>query len=68
MSDTSRKVFPVESVLALVVGKEGVDVKEIAGFVAGRSVACDTCSQGRWPLCRRMAGPLVPQVCRPELG
>ena len=49
MSDTSRKVFPVESVLALVVGKEGVDVKEIAGFVAGRSVACDTCAKAVGP-------------------
>ena len=49
MSDTSRKVFPVESVLALVVVKEGVDVKEIAGFVAGRSVACDTCAKAVGP-------------------
>ena len=45
MSDTSRKVFPVESVLALVVGKEDVDIKEIAGFVAGRSIECDCCAK-----------------------
>ena len=49
MSDTSRKVFPVESVLALVVGKDGVDVKEIAGFVAGRTVVCDTCAKAVGP-------------------
>lgn len=49
MSDTSRKVFPVESVLALVVGKEGIDVKEIAGFIAGRTVACDTCAKAVGP-------------------
>lgn len=49
MSDTSRKVFPVESVLALVVGKEGIDIKEIAGFVAGRSLACDCCARAVGP-------------------
>ena len=30
MSDSDRKVFPVESVLALVVGKEGVDIKDLS--------------------------------------
>ena len=49
MSDTSRKVFPVESVLALVVGKEDVDIKEIAGFVAGRSIECDCCAKAVSP-------------------
>ena len=49
MSDTSRKVFPVETVLALVTGKEGVDIKEIAGFVTGRSVPCDTCAKAVGP-------------------
>ena len=49
MSDTSRKVFPIETVLALVVGKEGVNIKEIAGFVAGRSVTCDTCAKAVGP-------------------
>ena len=44
MSDSDRKVFPVESVLALVVGKEGVDIKDIAGYVVGRSIACDCCA------------------------
>ena len=45
MSDSDRKVFPVESVLALVVGKKGVDVKDVAGFVVGRSIACDCCAK-----------------------
>ena len=50
MSDSDRKVFPVESVLALVVGKEGVDIKDIAGYVVGRSIACDCCATpGREP-------------------
>lgn len=49
MSDSDRKVFPVESVLALVVGKEGVDVKDLAGYVVGRSVPCDCCVKAVGP-------------------
>ena len=49
MSDSDRKVFPVESVLALVVGKEGVDIKDIAGYVVGRSIACDCCAKAVGP-------------------
>ena len=39
-----RKVFPLESVLALVTGKKDADVKELAGFIAGRSVTCAACA------------------------
>ncbi|MDO5484116.1 MAG: hypothetical protein Q4F27_04330 [Desulfovibrionaceae bacterium] len=49
MSDSNRKVFPVESVLALVVGKEGADVKELAGYVVGRSIVCDCCAKAVAP-------------------
>lgn len=49
MSDSERKVFPVESVLALLVGKEDADVKDIAGFIAGRSLACDCCARAVGP-------------------
>lgn len=49
MSDSNRKVFSVESVLALVVGKEGVDVKDLAGYVAGRSIGCDCCAKAVAP-------------------
>lgn len=49
MSDSNRKVFPVESVLALVVGKEGVDVKDLAGYIVGRSIACDCCAKAAGP-------------------
>ncbi len=49
MSDTSRKVFPVETVLALVTGKEGMDIKEIAGYVTGRSVPCDVFAKAVGP-------------------
>ncbi|MCL2124300.1 MAG: hypothetical protein FWH34_09430, partial [Desulfovibrionaceae bacterium] len=40
MSDVARKVFPLESVLALLTGKEDAAVAEIAGFLAGRSLCC----------------------------
>ena len=41
MADSDRSIFPLETVLALVTGKEGVDVKGIAGYVTGRSIVCD---------------------------
>ena len=40
MSDVARKVFPLESVLALLVGKEDSAVTELAGFLTGRSLCC----------------------------
>ncbi|MDR0238730.1 MAG: hypothetical protein LBI88_00695 [Deltaproteobacteria bacterium] len=40
MSDVARKVFPLESVLALLVGKEDAAVTEMAGFLTGRSLCC----------------------------
>jgi len=42
MSDVARKVFPLESVLALLTGKEDAAVAEIAGFLAGRSLCCNS--------------------------
>ena len=41
MADSDRSIFPLETVLALVTGKEGVDVKGIAGYLCGRSIVCD---------------------------
>ena len=41
MADSDRSIFPLETVLALVTGKEGVDVKGIAGYICGRSIVCD---------------------------
>lgn len=46
MSDSERKIFPVETVLALVAGKKDADVKEIAGYIVGRSLKCDTLAHG----------------------
>ena len=40
MSDSERKIFPVETVLALVSGKEDADVRESAGYITGRSMVC----------------------------
>ena len=50
MSDVARKVFPMESVLALLTGKEDAVVTEIAGFLTGRS------------LCRCSAALLAPMA------
>ncbi len=61
MSDSDRKVFPVESVLALVVGKEGVDVKDVAGFVVGRSIACDCCAKAVGPFAAAWLARWYPQ-------
>ncbi len=42
MADSNRKVFPVKTVMALMVGNDDVDIKEIAGFITGRSICCNT--------------------------
>ena len=42
MSDSNRKLFPIETVMALVTGKDGIDIKEVAGYISGRSIVCDT--------------------------
>ncbi len=60
MSDVARKVFPMENVLALVLGKEDVDVKELAGFLAGRSITCNTCSRVVGPLAAGWLASLYP--------
>ena len=44
-----RKVFPLESVLALVTGKEGANVQELAGFITGRAVTCAACAAAVGP-------------------
>ena len=44
-----RKVFPLETVLALVTGKKDVNVQELAGFITGRSVTCAACAAAVGP-------------------
>ncbi len=60
MSDDARKVFPMESVLALVLGKEDVDVKDLAGYLTGRSLTCDCCSRAVGPLAAGWLASLYP--------
>ncbi len=60
MSDVSRRVFPMDDVLALVVGKEDADVKELAGFLTGRSVACDCAARVVAPLAAGWLASLYP--------
>lgn len=67
MSDTARKMFPVETVLALAVAKKGADVKDIAGYITGRSIVCDACAAAVGSLRRCLAGQAVPQVPGHEL-
>lgn len=62
MSDTARKMFPVATVLALVTGKQGVDVKDIAGYIAGRSLACDTCAAAVAPFAAAWLAKLCPNL------
>lgn len=61
MSDTARKVFPMEPVLALVLGKEDVDVKDLAGYLSGRSVACCCCARVVGPMAAGWLASLYPQ-------
>ncbi|MDR3358753.1 MAG: hypothetical protein LBN96_07900 [Desulfovibrio sp.] len=61
MSDTDRKIFPVESVLALMAGKEGVDTRDIAGYVTGRSIACDRYAKAAGPFAAAWLARLYPK-------
>ena len=44
-----RKVFPLETVLALVTGKKDAKVQELAGFITGRPVTCAACAAAVGP-------------------
>ncbi len=61
MSDVARKVFPMETVLALVVGNDSVDVKELAGYLMGRSLECDFSSRAVAPLAAGWLASLYPK-------
>ncbi len=61
MSDVARKIFPMENVLALVVGKEDVDVKEMTGYLTGRSITCSCCARMLAPLAAGWMASLYPQ-------
>ena len=61
MSDTARKMFPVETVLALAVAKKGADVKDIAGYITGRSIVCDACAAAVAPFAAAWLAKLTPK-------
>ena len=67
MSDTARKMFPVATVLALVAGRQGVDVKDIAGYIADRSLACDTCAAAVAPFAAAWLAKLCPKFAEFDL-
>jgi hypothetical protein len=66
MSDTDRKVFPMESILALVAGKEGKNIKEIAGYITGRSLARDCCVKSIGPFAAAWLARLYPKFLELE--
>ncbi len=66
MSDVARKVFPMENVLALVVGKEDADVKELAGYLTGRTIACDCCARVVAPLAAGWLASVYPDFVAME--
>lgn len=45
-----RKIFPVETVLELISGKEGANVEEIASFMLDRAVQNPACAKAVSPL------------------
>ena len=49
MSDSERKIFPIESVLALVTSKKDSDLREIAGYIVGQSIPCDVMAHAAGP-------------------
>ncbi len=61
MSDEARKVFPLEKVLAIVVGNENVDVKDVAGYLLGRSLECDFSARAVAPMAAGWLASLFPK-------
>ncbi|MEG2172978.1 MAG: hypothetical protein RRY29_06930 [Desulfovibrionaceae bacterium] len=66
MSDVARKVFPMENVLALVVGKEDADIKELVGYLAGRSIGCCCCAKALAPMATGWLASLYPAFINME--
>ncbi len=62
MSDTERKLFPIETVVALINGKQDVDLKEIAGYITGRSIVCDKMAAAVAPFAAAWVSRLYPDM------
>lgn len=62
MSDSERKIFPIESVVALINGKQDVDLKAIAGYIIGRSIPCDTMARSVAPFAAAWIVRLYPRM------
>ncbi len=60
MSDTARKVFPTETVLALLAGNKDIDVKELAGYITGRSISCCCAARVVGPMAAGWLAALYP--------
>jgi len=67
MSDVARKVFSMEKVLALVVGKlDDIDVKDVASYLTGRSIVCDCCLKAVAPMAAGWLASLYPAFINME--
>ena len=62
MSDSERKIFPIETVVALINGKQDVDLKEIAGYITGRSIVCDKMAAAVAPFAAAWVSRLYPDM------
>ena len=61
MSDSERKIFPIESVLALVTSKKDSDLREIAGYIVGQSIPCDVMAHAAGPFAAAWLSRLYPK-------
>lgn len=67
MSDTDRKMFSVESVLALATGRQGMDVRDIASYITSHSIACDCCARFLAPFAAAWLARLCPKFAEFDL-
>jgi len=61
MSDSERKIFPIETVLALVTAKQDADLRAIAGYLCDRSIPCSTLAASVAPFAAAWVARLFPK-------
>ncbi len=62
MADSERRIFPVETVLALVASKADADLKEIAGYILGESIQCNCKARAVAPFAAAWIARLYPKL------
>lgn len=61
MADSERRVFPIETVLALAASKEDCDLREIAGYILGESFNCNCKAKVAAPFAAAWVARLYPK-------